>query len=167
VNWWLWFSGLLAFAIHAQDLKVPLVDPGTGTLYVQGRLGHGLSTPMLVDTGSSYSTLSQALLLRLQQEDGNNVIYVGSRQGILADGKKITVPLYRVRQLRIGERCLLNDMEMAVFPQSRRAILGLNVLTRLSPFSISVDPPSITLSGCGTETAIIPGQQEPSLAAAP
>ncbi len=147
------------------SLTVPLIDPGTGTYYVQSNIADTLSTRMLVDTGSSYSTLSEAMLHRLLQEDEDSVVYIRSQQGILANGQQISVPLYRIKRLRIGDHCVLEDVEMAVFPRSRRAILGLNVLAQLSPFSISVDPPEIHLSGCQRlETR---KQHKPSLAAAP
>ncbi len=165
-----WLGLLLGVWICSGDcqerrLKIPLIDPGTGTFYVESDLGDGLTTRMLVDTGSSFSTLSDAMLRRLQQEDRGNVVYLRSQQGVLADGQAISVPLYRIGRLRIGGQCLLENVVVAVFPHSRRAILGLNTLARLSPFSISVDPPEIHLSGCqGREMA---AGQKPSLAAAP
>ncbi len=148
-----------------RQLTIPLIDPGTGTFYVESALGDGLAIRMLVDTGSSFSTLSDTMLRRLQQQDRDNVDYLRSQQGVLANGQAISVPLYRIGRLRIGRRCVLENVVVAVFPHSRRAILGLNTLARLSPFSISVDPPEIHLSGCqGRETA---AGQKPSLAAAP
>ncbi len=146
-------------------LTIPLIDPGTGTFYVESDFGEGLATRMLVDTGSSFSTLSDALLRRLQRQDRDNVVYLRSQQGILADGQAISVPLYRIGRLRIGGRCVLENVVVAVFPHSRRAILGLNTLARLSPFSISIDPPEIHLNGCqGREMA---AERKPSLAIAP
>jgi len=165
-----WLGLLLGAWICSGDcqerqLTIPLIDQGTGTFYVEGDLGDGLTTRMLVDTGSSFSTLSDAMLRRLQQEDRDNVAYIRSQQGVLADGQAISVPLYRIGRLRIGGQCLLENVVVAVFPHSRRAILGLNTLARLSPFSISVDPPEIHLSGCQGRKA--KGGQKPSLAAAP
>ncbi len=165
-----WLGLLLAAWICSGDcrerqLTIPLIDPGTGTFYVESDLGDGLTTRMLVDTGSSFSTLSDTMLQRLRQADRDNVVYIRSQRGVLADGQAVSVPLYRIGRLRIGGQCVLEDVVVAVFPHSRRAILGLNTLARLSPFSISVDPPEIHLSGCQDRKAS--QVQKPSLAAAP
>ncbi len=158
---WLLMLGL-AVSVRAGETvhKVPLIDPGTGTFYVASRLDGELTVPMLVDTGASFSSIGREVLERLQRR--GQVDFVGEQQGRLADGRTITVPLYRIRRLRIGDRCEVENVQIAVFPTADRAILGLNVLTRLSPFGIATDPPRLILSGCRQETG-----NEPSLAAAP
>jgi len=148
------------------QLSVPLIDQGSGTLYVEGKVGGLEPVNFLVDTGSSYSTINQNLLERLQQQ--GQVEYLRSQAGNLADGSRITVPLYRIHQLQIGDSCTINDIEVAVFPNNRRFILGLNVLSRLSPFAISINPPRLSLARCKV-LAVDNSQSDlrPSLAAFP
>jgi len=147
-------------------LSVPLIDQGTGTLYVEGKVGKLEPVRFLVDTGSSYSTINQDLLDQLKQQ--GEIEFLRSQAGNLADGTRISVPLYRLRQLRIGDSCTINDIEVAVFPNNRRVILGLNVLGRLNPFAVSLHPPQLTLVGCDLlrkNVSTPPGK--PSLAVVP
>lgn len=158
---WLMALGLVSVQAQESAQTVPLSDPGTGTFYVNSRLGGAeVTVPMLVDTGASFSSIGRDTLVQLQR--AGEADFIGEQRGRLADGRTITVPLYRIRRLRIGDRCEVEDVQLAVFPTADRAILGLNVLTRLSPFSIATAPPRLVLSGCGPVTG-----NRPSLAVAP
>ncbi len=161
------WSLAMSLSAHASEtrLSVPLMDRGTGTLYVAGKVGNEESVNFLVDTGSSFSTINQKLLERLQVQ--GEAKYLRTQVGTLADGTRIEVPLYQVRHLQIGNSCTIEDIEVAVFPNNRRVILGLNVLSRISPFAISVDPPRLSMAGCNVITADNSNQIEPSLAALP
>ncbi len=104
----------------------------------------------MVDTGSSITTINQPTLDRLIEQGLAN--YDRDLSGILADGSRLTVPVYRVASLDIGG-CVLEDVETAVFDTNRQ-ILGLSVLNRAAPFIFSVDPPELVLSNCaGPELA--------------
>jgi hypothetical protein len=72
---------------------------------------------------------------------------------ILADGSEMTVPVYFVGRIRIGDSCWLNDVEAAVFAGKSRQILGLSALRKTAPFIFSVDPPSLALSQCDSTSA--------------
>jgi hypothetical protein len=53
--------------------------------------------------------------------------------------------------LRLGEHCWVHDVEVAVLDKGTRAILGMDVLSRLAPFTFSTVPPQLGLSGCRSE----------------
>ncbi|GAB4360490.1 MAG: retropepsin-like aspartic protease family protein [Methylohalobius sp. ZOD2] len=144
LGWMLFFSSITS--PYSSELTVPLHDPGSGTFYVTGKLANLAPTQFLLDTGSSYSSIDEATLGLLQQQ--GEAEYVRSQTGFLANGNRVNVPLYRIQRLAIGTSCQLKNIEVAVFPQSQRPILGLNVLSKLSPFVISVHPPRLTIQGC-------------------
>lgn len=132
---------------------VPMIDQGASTFYVNVFLkGIGL-TEFLVDTGSSYMTINEETLDVLQQED--QATYVKDLKGVLADGSEQVVPVYRIKAMKIGESCGLTDVMAAVFPGRTRNILGLSALRAAAPFVFSVDPPSLELSNCATDTTVI------------
>jgi len=164
VFFWTLAISVPAFA-GGMALSVPLIDRGTGTLYVEGKIGSQGPVSFLLDTGSSFSTIDQAMLERLQRQ--GEVKYLRTQAGMLANGARIEVPLYRVRHLQIGKRCTVPDIEVAVFPHNKRVILGLNVLSRISPFEISVDPPRLSMTGCEVLAASSTRRLEPSLAILP
>ena len=110
----------------------------------------GNAATFYVDTGSSITTINQPTLDRLIKQGLAD--YDRDLSGILADGSRLTVPVYRVASLNIGG-CVLRDVETAVF-DTERQILGLSVLNRAAPFIFSIDPPELVLSNCaGRELA--------------
>jgi predicted aspartyl protease len=143
----------------ARDLRqqLPLHSVGTHTYYVSAHIAGLGRVPMLVDTGAGFSALSEGILRHL--EGRGEAVFVKRFKGIMADGSERTVPVYRIRRLRLGPGCGVRDIEVVVFPGASRQILGLSALRKLAPFSISLDPPSITLSNCLT------GPQAPETAA--
>ena len=48
----------------------------------------------------------------------------------------------------------LDEVEAAVFAGTTRQILGLSGLRKVAPFVVSVDPPSLVLSNCGSDPAV-------------
>jgi hypothetical protein len=74
--------------------------------------------------------------------------YLRELTGILANGTEMQVPVYRLSAVRIGEKCLLQDVEAAVFPGDTRQILGLSALQKAAPFIFSTQPPKLQLSHC-------------------
>lgn len=156
-----WLTVFLAVAVTPvaaqsnHQILVEMTDRGASTFYVDVHLvGAGLQ-PFLVDTGSSYTTISEKTLNELR--DSGQAEYIRDLEGVLADGSKHIVPLYSIKSLTIGEICVLSDVRAAVFPGDTRNILGLSALRSTSPFVFSVDPPSLTLSNCD------PGGIEPGL----
>lgn len=126
--------------------EIPMRLTSASTFYVDGYLtGYG-SIDLMVDTGSSYTTINEETLAVLQEN--GEASYVKQLTGIMADGSTKTVPVYRIAGLSIGEDCHLENVEAAVFPGSTRYILGISALRKAAPFVFSMDPPALKLSNC-------------------
>ena len=154
----------LPAALPASDLTigVPMHLKGASTFYISGRIGDTPPSDFMVDTGSSYMTINEETLasLRLTEEP----LYLRDLTGILANGDQMRVPVYAVSRVQLGEACLLESVEVAVFPGNTRQILGLSVLLKAAPFVFSTDPPQLQLSNCnlietktGDQTALATG----------
>ena len=145
--------GLLAALAAAQftgaaaaGVDVTLDKRPAGTFYTGGSIqGYG-KLDMLVDTGSSVLVIDQNILNQLLA--AGQARYSHDLGGMMADGSQRQVPVYRLGALRIGENCWVRDVDAAVFPAGSRAILGMNVLSRLAPFTFSADPPQLRLNQC-------------------
>lgn len=131
------------------DQEIPVRIAPTSTYYVGGYMEGFGETDFMIDTGSSYTTINEVSLKALQ--NGGKATYVRELTGSLADGSKVTVPIYRITSLNIGGGCQLNNIEAAVFPGKTRHILGLNALNKAAPFAFTVEPPSLLLSHCDVE----------------
>jgi len=154
----------LPATLPASDLTigVPMYLKGASTFYISGRIGDMPPSDFMVDTGSSYMTINEETLasLRLTEEP----LYLRDLTGILANGDTMRVPVYAVSRVQLGEACLLESVEVAVFPGNTRQILGLSVLLKAAPFVFSTDPPQLQLSNCnlietktGDQTALAAG----------
>ena len=150
-------SGMLLFALATlvpaagateTAARIPMMDKGLATFYVEGEITGVGSVDLLVDTGSGYVTIDQTTLEALLREDRAG--YVKDLVGVLADGSELLVPIYTLHSLRIGPNCWLHDVEAAVFPGKSRFILGLSALQKAGSFYFDFDPPSLTLSSCET-----------------
>jgi len=130
----------------AEDFATIIPMKGGGTYYVTARFGDTISGELMVDTGSGYTTINEQTLASLKE--GGHAQYVKDVSGILADGSRTTVPVYRVTQVSIGCCCVVQDIEAAVFPDSTRQILGLSALKKVAPFTVSLEPAQLTLSRC-------------------
>ena len=131
--------------------RVTMHEKSSSTFYVPAEIeGYG-RVELMVDTGSSYMTINEQTLDVLKR--AGRAHYVKQLQGTLADGSEMTVPVYAVGRIRIGENCWLSDVEAAVFAGNARQILGLSALRRATPFIFSVDPPSLALSQCDSTSA--------------
>lgn len=118
-----------------------------GTFYISASLdGHNGTLPLLVDTGSSFTVLNEVLLKELKAH--GTAEYVHDIEGMMADGSHRTIPVYRVTALRIGDACWVHNVEAAIFPADTRPILGMSVLMRLAPFTLSDDPATLALNKC-------------------
>ena len=138
------------------DSNVPMRDKGAATFYVDGDITGVGAVDLMVDTGSGYMTINEETLGILQESGG--ATYVKELSGILADGSVLTVPVYRINEMRIGPTCKLKDVEAAVFPGKTRQILGLSALKQAAPFIFSMDPPKLVLSNCTVKVAATGGK---------
>ncbi len=147
------FAGFAALGMSASaladrfDTKVPMRDNGASTFYVDSYLSGLGAMEMMVDTGSGYLAINEVALKSLSAE--GKATYVKQLRGVLANGKEMVVPVYRIESLRIGKECWIHDVQAAVFPGKTRLILGLSALSKASPFIFETDPPQLTLSNCG------------------
>lgn len=153
-------------SLMASDLTfgVPMHLKGASTFYISGRIGDMPTSDFMVDTGSSYMTINEVTLASLRQTE--KPVYLRDLTGILANGDQMRVPVYAVSRVQLGEACLLEEVEVAVFPGNTRQILGLSVLLRAAPFLFSTNPPQLQLSNCsslaetktGDQTALAAGR---------
>lgn len=145
-------AGLVGLAcvvpIPAQGLNVtvPMHLKSAKTYYVTGRISDTEPAEFMVDTGSSYTTINEATLAKLQANGKSR--YLRDLVAIMANGDEMVVPVHRIANLDIGGVCNLADVEVAVLPAATRQILGLSALRKASPFQFSVDPPELRLSNC-------------------
>ena len=149
-NWLIGTVGLLAawsqsFAADF-DTSIVMQSRGAATYYVPGEIMGVGPVDLMVDTGSGYTTINEETLAVLEQD--GRAKYVKDLVGILANGSRMVVKVYKISAINIGGECWLNDVEAAVFPGRTRLILGLSALTKASPFIFSVNPPKLVLSNC-------------------
>ena len=162
----LWILSPVVSAGGPEFTSVALRKHDAGTFYVDGALkGYG-DLRMLVDTGSSYLVISQMILDDLLK--AGDARYSRQLEGIMADGSIRVIPVYRLSALRLGEGCWIDDVEAAVLPGQTRAILGMNILARLAPFTFSADPPQLGVQQCqGPIAAAVPAEFTAVESAAP
>ncbi len=145
--------GSMPLGAGAADLAtvVSLRDRGAETYYVEAGFLGGVADEFMVDTGSGYLVINEVTLAALKQH--RQASYVRTVSGIMANGAQMTVPVYRVDGFRVGCCCVVQNIEAAVFPGTRRQILGLSALKKLAPFALSVEPAHLTLSNCEAQSA--------------
>ena len=157
--------GVLALIVSCAALGAPAQQPSAdfaalvsmqkqpeGTFFVSAGVdGHAGSFELLVDTGSSFTVINEHLLEELKKRGAAE--HIDDIDGVMADGSHRDVPLYRLTAMRIGDACWIHDVEAAVFPGDTRPILGMSVLSRLAPFTVSDGPPTLTLNKCQKPSA--------------
>lgn len=129
---------------------IPMNQKRLATYYIQASMQGSGAVEFMVDTGAGYTTINEHTLARLLEAD--NAEYVGELTGVMADGSKHQLPIYLIKRLVLGDGCVLDDVEAAVFPQKTRMLLGLSALEKAAPFVFSTNPPRLSLSNCGTVT---------------
>jgi predicted aspartyl protease len=127
---------------------IPMNQKRLATYYVQASMLGSGNVEFMVDTGAGYTTINEHTLATLVEAD--NATYVGELTGVMADGSQQRLPVYRIKQLVLGDDCVLDNVEAAVFPRNTRMLLGLSALEKAAPFVFSTNPPSLSLSNCGT-----------------
>lgn len=136
---------LAAFAEQATT-TIPIHKKEAAAFYVKGKLGDLVDADFMVDTGSGYLVINQESLAQLREN--GQAQYVKEIRGILANGNKFEVPVWRISSFTIDNQCVLRDVDAAVFPGKTRQILGLTGLIKAAPFVFSFDPPQIVFSNC-------------------
>ncbi len=145
-------ASLAANMVLAASYKtIPMNQKRLATYYVQASLEGSGEVEFMVDTGAGYTTINEHTLERLKQ--AGSAEYVGQLTGVMADGSQHELPVYRIKQLVLGEDCVLKDVEAAIFPRNTRMLLGLSALEKAAPFVFSTNPPRLSLSNCGTATS--------------
>ncbi|HEY0962269.1 MAG TPA: retropepsin-like aspartic protease [Pseudomonadales bacterium] len=137
---------LCASGAQAEPVAIALEAAASGTFYVSASLNAGIETDLLLDTGSGYVSLSKRTFERVTA--GTHPQPERTITGILADGNAVSVPIYRLAELKLGSDCVLHDVEVAVFRNAARDILGLNALKQMQPFTLQLDPPQLS-ANCG------------------
>jgi clan AA aspartic protease (TIGR02281 family) len=136
----------LTMAAQADTVQIPLETAAAGTFYIKAGINAEIETDLLLDTGSGYVSLSRATFDRISA--GSRPELERTITGILADGNSVSVPVYRIDELKLGANCVLHDIEVAVFRNAARDILGLNALKQMQPFTFQMDPPQLSAT-CG------------------
>lgn len=156
---------IVASSLFAGEFSfdVPMQLKNAHTYYISGQIGKISPSEFMVDTGSSYMMINEITLAQL--EESGEAQYLRQLTGILANGDEIQVPIYTLSTVRIGDNCVLENVEAAVFPGDTRQILGLSALLKAAPFIFSTEPPKLQLSHCQLAEAKTGGQTE--LAAGP
>lgn len=127
--------------------RVPLIDKGIATYYVEGHIEGAGVVDLLVDTGAGYSAINEITLAKLKRS--GLAEHVRDLVATMANGKSSRVPVYRISRFNIGGECELHDIEAVVLPGATRCILGLGTLKMVAPFMMSVgDSPTLSLSHC-------------------
>ena len=140
------FTYSLPLMAAPSSVAVPIHKKGASTFYIKGQLGNLAVADFMVDTGSGYLVINEVSLAQLKQL--GQARYVKEIRGILANGKKFVVPVWQIASLTIASKCVLHDVDAAVFPGKTRQILGLTALKKAAPFSFSFDPPQMVFSHC-------------------
>ena len=146
-------SGLLCLLLSSAAFadayqNIPMNQKRLATYYVQASMQGSGEVEFMVDTGAGYTTINEYTLQKLV--DVENAVYVGELTGVMADGSEHQLPLYRIKRLVLGENCVLDNVDAAVFPQKTRMLLGLSALEKAAPFVFSTNPPRLSLSNCGS-----------------
>lgn len=141
-------------SVSAAELRktvVPMHIKGASAFHVDVHIEGFGKRAFVVDTGASYTTIDEQTLTILRNK--KRATYVQELEGVLADGTNLVVPVYRLASINIGGTCVLQDVEVAVFPSTKRTLLGLSALRRTAPFLFSIDPPLLELSNCNQTPA--------------
>jgi len=145
-----WLFALLSTSAALADSFhfIPMNQKRLATYYIDASMQGSGDVEFMVDTGAGYTTINEHTLQQLLLAE--NAVYVGELTGVMADGSRHQLPIYRIKRLVLGTNCVLDNVEAAVFPKKTRMLLGLSALEKAAPFTFSTNPPSLGLSNCGT-----------------
>lgn len=128
------------------SLVIHLEEKSTATLYLPALFGDSEKAELLFDTGSGYLAITEELFDKLDAK--GLATYQRSINARLANGQVNRVPVYTLSSLDLGNDCVLHQVDALVLAGATRNILGMNVLRRVESFSVSFNPPRLTLNGC-------------------
>ncbi len=135
----------LMLALPAVALDFELATTQGGSLYF-GSGSDEARDGFLVDTGSSYVILTAATFKKIRQSE--TVEFLRDIRGAFADGRQLSVPVYRVSQLTLAQGCTLANVEVALVKGANRNILGMSGLRLMQPFTLGTSPPILSTPGC-------------------
>ncbi len=143
-------TGFVTAAL-AEPVQLAMRLEKSGNLYVHATLQNESAkteTEMLLDTGASYVALTKSTFEHLKQNrEPRFSRYIF---GAMANGKVEKIPLYFLDELKLAENCVLENIEIAVFPKADKNILGLNALSRLQPFTMQFTPAILSINHCAS-----------------
>ena len=139
-------SGFISTGSATPKNMIPMKNIGLGTYYVDVKLADMPASQFMVDTGSGYTTINENSLTYLKQQ--GRVTYVKDIRGVLANGNTHVVEVWEVSSITLNDQCVLNKVEVAVFPGKTRQILGLSALKKAAPLELNFDPPTLSLGNC-------------------
>ena len=137
-----------ALPATANEVSIPIQSAASGGLYIQTILGDGITTEMLLDTGSSYVALSISTFNKITVN--TELAFSRNIYGAMANGKVEQYSLYILDKLQISDNCILRNVEVAVLPNANKDILGLNALVLLQPFTLQMTPAILSSQNCAT-----------------
>lgn len=129
-------------ASQAAPIDIPLEAVQAGTYYIQASLDGMVDTRLLLDTGSGYVSLSKATFDRIRND--STTVFQRNITGVMANGHSMSVPVYLIGELKLSSHCILRGIEVAVFQNASRDILGINALKQMQPITLQLDPPVMT-----------------------
>lgn len=148
------FTGdIYNFAGIGANITIDMYKHSLETYYTNADIDGIGKIRMMVDTGAGYTTINEIILLQLTKQ--NKARYEGNLIGIMADGREVSIPLYLIT-MQIGE-CVLENVEVAVFPYNTRALLGLSVLERFPSFKFDMKNSVIVFPRSQTKTPQLRG----------
>lgn len=137
---------MLASASTKKMTTIPLFNKTSNVFYLTANLEGAGPAEFMLDTGAGFSTIEKKILNRLKKQ--GKAKFLKKMNGYLADGSHRSIRVYRLSKLRLNDGCVVDEFEAAILPGESKNILGMNVLSRTAPFSVSVQPPSLAVSGC-------------------
>ena len=127
-------------------ISVPIIKQEVGTYNVKGVLNDYIEVEFLLDTGASLSSINRGIIEKLQLQ--GKARYIKEITARLADGTIVGLSLFNINSLSIGGNCLIQNIDVTVFPNKTKNIIGISTLEIVSPFTISAEPPSLILENC-------------------
>jgi len=126
---------LAIFAHGPQSLSLPLTDEGH--IFVQVRFSkRGRPHRFMLDTGATYSLITQGLLSEISKEA--EVKPVGKGKVSVADGSQHTITRYRVKSAFLYH-LPLGEIEVHVFDKENRGVTNLLGTRSLRNIAVSFD----------------------------
>jgi len=127
-------SFILVFPAFAKPVQIPVGY--NGSLLVNVLVGKDVGqATFVIDTGATSTAISKAAIEALLK--AKQATFIEDVEVTLADDSKVTTKRYKISQLTIGD-VVIKDIEVLVHDSSETFLLGMNVLSRLEPFSFDL-----------------------------